>query len=448
MATYNPARIAQSYTAGLESGERRKIRGLDQERIRKEEAAKAKQAARQAEIEGLTSRYALGDETAERGLMGYGPEGIAAATGVQEYQLGQTAAKRETQQFDRETSERELTQSMAQALTITDPSEWDQYEAWARPRSLAAGTSEEMYDQIANMPMAEAQNFLRQQMSGEPKAAPSGGIKNVKMPDGSTPAFDITNPEQRVKYQDAIAAGGTDVPSKQLVGKLASGGKAEQRELNTLATSTNTLLRNLDRAVETLKVEPASGQIVGDLALFANNMASNLKTIAGQSDVSDRDLTSDIEHFSGLIEPIAGATSELNSVLIDAAYAKALIQNGSRPTDADYKSAYKSLTGGAQNPKILIKNLKRASKDLGSDFRFRYRESTGSDWAGKFDIESEEKTSEGVSIPANVSGINTADMPDGKEIKGPDGVVYIKEGGSWRKKQDGKLFLHLTLRGK
>lgn len=171
MAIYNPARIAQSYTAGLESGERRKIRGLDQERIKKEEAAKAKTAAQTARIEGLSSQLYQGDEGARGDLMAEGSKGFAAVKDYEEYQLGQTTAKRETAQFDREAADRELTQSMPRALTITDPSEWDQYEAWARPRSLAAGTSEEMYDQIANMPMAEAQDFLRKQMGGKKQSA-------------------------------------------------------------------------------------------------------------------------------------------------------------------------------------------------------------------------------------------------------------------------------------
>jgi len=154
---YNPARIATGYLKGLETGETRKIRGLNIERIRKEEAAKAKAAAKTAEIEGLTSRFVQGEEAAEAGLLAHGKEGMAAAQSARDYRSGQ-------QTFDREGAERELTQTLPRALTITDQNEWDQFEAWARPRSLAAGTSPEMYDQIANMPMAEAQNFLRQQL--------------------------------------------------------------------------------------------------------------------------------------------------------------------------------------------------------------------------------------------------------------------------------------------
>ena len=54
MAYSNPANVAKSYYQGLEMGEQRKQRGLDQDRIRKEEAAKAKQAASQAQMEQLT----------------------------------------------------------------------------------------------------------------------------------------------------------------------------------------------------------------------------------------------------------------------------------------------------------------------------------------------------------------------------------------------------------
>lgn len=410
---YNPARIAQGYLKGKEYGEQSKIRGLDQARIKREDAAKAKAAAKTAEIEGLTSRYAQGDVTAEQGLMEHGSEGLAAAQTVRDYQLGQTEETRATTEFeqgqtqfdqgqtefeqgqetlDRETSDRELTESLPRALTITDPAEWDQFEAWARPRSLAAGTSPEMYDQIAAMPMVEAQAFLREQMEGKPDAAPSGGLKNVEMPDGTQSSFDITNPEQRAAYQEAIAAGGVDMKTRAVVDTVegfdeASGGKSEQKTLNEMAAGVNTLSRNLSRAVTSLKVEPASGMIVGDVAVFADNMASNLSALVGNADMSAEDLASDIAEFSGVIEPIAAATSELNSALIDAAYAKALIQNGARPTDADFKSAYKSLTGGSQNPKVLIKNLTRADKDLQKDFKFRYRQSTGKDWGGKFDNE-------------------------------------------------------------
>lgn len=389
---YNPARVAQSYYQGLERGETRKQRGLDQERIQREEAAKAKAAAKAQRIEGLTGRLYGGDESVVPGLMGLGKGGREAVTSYEDRKQEQTTRQRETQQFDREGAERELTQSMPRALTITDQNEWDQFEAWARPRSLAAGTSPEMYDQIANMPMAEAQNFLRQQLEGEAKAAPSGGIKNVLMPDGSTPAFDITNREQRTAYQDAIAAGGTDVPSKQLVGELAaSGGKAEERELNAMATSTNTILRNIDNAVSVLEDQPLSGQFAGDLALFADNISTNVASLAGISGISSEEMKADIIEFSGVVEPIAASTSEFNSLLKDMAYAKALILNGTRPTEPDYQNAYNSLTGGSQNPKILKKNLLRAAKDMASDFRFRYRQSTGSDYTGRFDIE-EKKT--------------------------------------------------------
>lgn len=244
---------------------------------------------------------------------------------------------------------------------------------------------------LSNIIDADKFKNLLEVVSPKPKKV-SANIKTFqsKRDPSKTFALNLNNPED-VEFLNENRTDLIPAPTRQetgAAGAFASGGKAEQKELNVLATGVNKFLRNIDRAVNSLRIEPASGQIIGDIALFADNMAENLRSLSAQTGVSDDDVERDLADFSGLVEPIAAATAQFNSALIDAAYAKALIQNGSRPTDQDFQNAYKTITGGSQNPRILIRSLNNAAKDVEADFRFRFRQSTGKVFKGSFDFRS------------------------------------------------------------
>lgn len=357
---YNPARIATGYLKGLETGETRKIRGLNIERIKKEEAAKAKAAAKTERIEGLTAAYASGDTTAEQRLLQEGPAGLAEAQKVQEYQTAQTTRTRETQQFDREGSERELTQSLPRALTITDPAEWDQYEAWARPRSLAAGTSPEMYDQIANMPMAEAQNFLRTQMQGQ-KDPKAGNFKTYIDPEGNTHTMNMNNPED-VAMVESHKDDWRPAPSRQET--AGAGGFGSDSEMKTvrgdiLTSGDNTanLIAYVDDIQEIITENPDANALGGTLARIGGNLMADVKSTArllggdAQKD-ANRILIDNVGEYRGQLKEMGIANARTQSAIIGLAY-QAALQANQRVTDADFKAALKEIGASHSDPEVF-----------------------------------------------------------------------------------------------
>lgn len=373
---FNPARVSQSYYQGLASGEARKQRGLDEKRIKREEAAKAKTAAQTARIEGLTGAYAGGDPTAEQGLLQEGPKGIAAAQEVQDYRLGQTEATRETQQFDREGAERELTQTLPRALTITDPAEWDQFEAWARPRSLAAGTSPEMYDQIAAMPMEQAQSFLRQQMEGKPEATPSGGIKNVEMPDKTRRSFDLTNPAQRADYQASIEEGGVDVPTRAIQGTpedFSSNKIAD--EMAKAESATTNFIADIYEAQEFVKQNPAALTDASGLARIASNVGTNVNVLMNGFDVEfENEAVQDATTYTSSLTELGIDNVEMQSIMIGLATQQAIINNpGGRISDRDVKDAMKQIGASIQNAEGFIRVSDRLAKRADRIFKNQYK---------------------------------------------------------------------------
>jgi len=373
---FNPARVATGYLRGREIGEQRKIRGLDQARIKKEEDAKAKAAAQATRIEGLTSAYATGDTTAEQRLLQEGPAGLAGAQSVRDYQLGQQTEQRETQAFDRDTANRELEQNLPRALTITDQAEWDQFEAWARPRSLAAGVDPAMYDQIASMPMEQAQGFLRQQMEGKPEAAPSGGIKNVQMPDGTQKSFDIINPQQRQEYQAAIEAGGQDAPTRAIQGTpedFSSNKIAD--EMAQAESATTNFIADIYEAQDFVKQNPAALTDASGLARIASNVGTNVDVLMSGFDVEfENEAVQDAVTYTSSLTELGIDNVEMQSIMIGLATQQAVINNpGGRISDRDVKDAMKQIGASIQNAEGFIRVSDRLAKRADRIFRNQYK---------------------------------------------------------------------------
>lgn len=261
---------------------------------------------------------------------------------------------------------------------------------------------------------------LQQAIDAEMKrslGAASVGVRNVQDREGNI--ISEVAAQQQIASNQATPADFTIAPTQQETGEAgAFGGEAEIRDLNQQATQANSFLRNTNRAIEALEQTDAAGQLVGNVAQFADNVGANLSSLAQvgfgglTADIAEQDTSA----FEALIGDIPQATAQFKSALIDMAYAKALIQNGSRPTQQDFDNAYRTLTGGSQDKDIIISNLRNAASGIVDDFRFRYRTSTGQDFQGRFDTEQPQ-------------------LGGGQPIEGSrrrqDGNVFVFRNGQW-----------------
>lgn len=278
---------------------------------------------------------------------------------------------------------------------------------------------------------AEVQQMLQTSIDTELERSlevTSLGPRNVIGPDGQL--MSETAARELIQAGQATAADFTIAPSRQETagagGFGSKVGTAEQQNIRNAAVQVNSIGRSLLSAQESLKSNPASAAFVGEAAQFADNTANNLTNLVSQAvqlglrDVDQQAVDEDIGRLRESLKGLAGPVAQFNSALIDASYAKALILNGARPTDVDVKKAYESLTGGSNDPTIIIESFDRANTELVQVVKDRAR-LAGLNLGDFFD-----------EAPQAGGGVDPVDV-EGDTATGPGGVKMVFTNGQWVK---------------
>lgn len=287
---------------------------------------------------------------------------------------------------------------------------------------------------------AEVQQMLQTSIDDELTRgleASTVGVRNV-IDSRTGVEISETAAREQIRAGTATAANFTIAPTKA---RVATGGPdsltprkvgtAEQQNIRNAAVQVNSIRRSLSSAREALKFNPASASFTGELEQFADNLGNNLTALvddaiaAGFTDAdgksfTKKDVDADIGRLRTLLKGKAGPVAQFNSALIDASYSKALILNGARPTDEDVIQAYNSLTGGSNDPNIIIQRFDQAERELIQNVKDRAR-LAGMDDLGSF-FEDVSGAGGGVD-PVDVEG-DTGTV---------DGVPWIFRNGKWVK---------------
>lgn len=278
---------------------------------------------------------------------------------------------------------------------------------------------------------AEVQQMLQTSIDSELErslGASTVGVRNLVGPDGQL--ISETAARELIQSGQNTAADFTIAPSQQETGPAGAFrtkvGTAEQQNIRNAAVQVNSIGRSLVSAKESLKSNPASGAFVGEAAQFADNTANNLINLVSQAaqlglrDVDQQGVDEDIGRLRESLKGLAGPVAQFNSALIDASYAKALILNGARPTDVDVKKAYESLTGGSNDPTIIIESFDRANAELVQVVRDRAK-LAGMDLGDFFE-----------DVSGTGGGVDPVDV-EGDTATGPNGEKMIFTNGQWVK---------------
>lgn len=233
----------------------------------------------------------------------------------------------------------------------------------------------ESADALGLFSKAEVQQMLQSSIDSELErslGASSVGVRNVQDRQGNI--ISEADAQRQIASGQATVADFTIAPTQAETGGAGAFrtkvGTAEQQNIRNAAVQVSSIGRSLLSAKESLKSNPASAAFVGEAAQFADNTANNLINLVSQAtqlglrDVDQQGVDEDISRLRKSLKGLAGPVAQFNSALIDASYAKALILNGARPTDVDVKKAYESLTGGSNDPTIIIESFDRANAEL------------------------------------------------------------------------------------
>jgi len=267
----------------------------------------------------------------------------------------------------------------------------------------------------------------------------SVGVRNVT----DTRTNEIINEaeaQRQIVTGQATRADFTIAPTRQetQTGFTPKVGTAEQQNIRNAAVQVKSIGRSLASAEAALKFNPASASFVGGLAQFANNTANNLVNLVSQATqlgftdketgqvLTQQNVDADISRLRKTLKGLAGPVAQFNSALIDSSYAKALILNGARPTDEDVIKAYNSLTGGSNDPEIIIERFAAANAELVQVVRDR-AQLAGLDLGGFFD--DVPQAGDGPQVGGGVAAIPVGGraFQNGIEfIKQPDGSMKPK----------------------
>jgi len=270
------------------------------------------------------------------------------------------------------------------------------------------------------------QDAIDSEISGSLGRA-SVGVRNVQDRQGNL--ISETEAQRQIATGQATRADFTIAPSRQETAGAGGFGRkvgaSEQQNIRNAAVQVKSIGRSLVSAKEALKSDPASASFAGEVTQFAANTANNLTNLVSNAftigilDITQEEVDRDIGRLRKTLRGLAGPTAKFNSALIDASYAKALILNGARPTDEDVIKAYNSLTGGSNDPAIIIAGFDRANAELVQVVRDR-AQLAGLDLGGFFD-----------DVPGTGGGVDPVDVEG--DTGTVDGVKWIFRNGKWVK---------------
>ena len=434
----------QGFLGGRQMAMQEEERGYLMEERAKKSAREEAVAAKQARIQGYLGNKEMTPQAREEAVFG---EDVDLGKQMRDFRTDQEAENANLNASDAAV--------MSQAIGTPDEQSaviWfaDQLQQRGAPQeqiqpimqqyqNASPEERSQLIKQVTDGFMARgmgAKDFLATKGGG--KSLPTSGLKNVNMADGTQQSFDITDIQGRSDYQEAIAAGGKDAPTRQETAGPGGFGisKKEIADLREAEISTKNAIATADDLMARMEENPDLLQTAAGAAQFASGLGSEIRTAARVAGVDIPPEITNIAAYEDTFAELGIKNKIAKGLAFDLAlsYAAASgLGQGRALTDKDIRLAMQRIgAGGFDTPAARMAAIKDVQRVLGRNFRTRYETIRGEKYTGDLGLKT--KTApKGVNVPESVGGINTADMPDGEEIRGPDGT-YIKEGGVWRKK--------------
>lgn len=253
--------------------------------------------------------------------------------------------------------------------------------------------------------------------------------------------------DQKALYNDVQATG--------TVGDLS---KTAEDKLRVQFQSVNRFRRTGNKIVSLLEENPNISTLTGAAELLFDNVyneieAFNNSVFAGGErelfDINGQELNykavSDKLKQSSLdFEGTPEQKAAFNSLMIELAYARALVINGSRPTDQDFIKAYETLTGGSNDAKTIAKIIKMQMQGAEDDYTAYLSTLKDDETKVRYAIKSPEPSApEPKDVTPqkqnSLNNVGNAKFPNaqaGQEyrVTGKDGIVRVMvkdENGNW-----------------
>ncbi|MEE8114542.1 MAG: hypothetical protein V3T23_09320 [Nitrososphaerales archaeon] len=425
---------------------------------------------KQNEIAGFLGKISQGGEGAEQarvGLAGLGPEGVSALGGLQSVEDQQQAIKQSQQ-----AAAMQGFQQNALFALAGDDAELERATPFLARMAQGGGITDEVIQGIVKMPVAKRRQAIQKALgisraqekgdfilvdavhpeTGKPvkarfdkntgemslvkgfevagKAAPTGGLETVTMPDGSKRSFDVTKSDQRKEYLAAKEAGAIDDPTRQVVGKPEDFSTDKiADEMANIEASTRNFIADIGEAQDFVKENPAALTTVSGLARVATNISANIDTLRQDFDVEFEEGVLDAESYLDTFKELGIENAEMQSIMIGLASQQAIINNPSgRVSDRDLKTAMQQIGSSIQNAEGFIRVTDRLASRADRVFRNQYksRSKDKKDFEGDLGLV-EEAVIEGAEELRTISDESSYDaLPSGTEFIGPDGKRYKK----------------------
>lgn len=428
-----------------------------------------RQIKQQKEIAGFLGQVAQGgegEETARIGLAGLGPQGVQALSGLQGVQAGQQALQQSNQQNALQTFQQNTLFALA-----GDDAELERATPFLARMAQGGGIQDNVIQGIVAMPVARRREALSKAIgiksakdhgdyilvegvdpesgasimgrmnkkTGEfspfediaavAKAAPSGGLKTVIMPDGSRQSFDVTKPAQRQEYLAAQEAGGEDAPSRQIVGKPEDFSTDKiADEMAKIEASTRNFIADIGEAQDFVRENPAALTTVSGLARVATNISANIDALRQDFDVEFDEGVLEAGTYLDTFKELGIESAEMKSIMVGLAAQQAIINNPSgRVSDRDLKVAMEQIGSSIQTAEGFARVTDRLARRADRVFRNQYKSRSKGKTPFEGDLGLAEEAAEvetGLRTISDEAAYNN--LPSGTEFIGPDGKRYTK----------------------
>jgi hypothetical protein len=392
---------------------------LQEEDRETRKAQEKREGSRKARLSGLLGSYARGNKAALGGIAEMGPEGINAAATLGKLDMARV-----------EQSKAKMKDSWRLMRNLPQEQQQQASQAMIAHAVQSGILTKEQANPISYMAQDDNENFVKQ-MDGwfgieAPKRSPVGGLKTLVMPDGTQEAFDVTNPEQRQGFMDAVSAGGKPAPSQQEVGKPGDFNltKKQKGELLEAEIGTRQAIASANDILAKMDENPDAFQQVGSMASFVSGMSAEAVGIARAAGVDIPDTIYDLEQYEDSFTKLGVESDVAKGAIFDLAlsYAAASgLGTGKALSDKDVKNAMRRVgAGGVSTPAGRRAMVEDVSRALARKFKIRYKVmSKGREFEGDLGA-AEAVEAAAADVPPNGSRSTTA-----------DGTAIIVVNGEW-----------------
>jgi hypothetical protein len=205
-------------------------------------------------------------------------------------------------------------------------------------------------------------------------------------PPPSTSITEIEATPEGTKIKTFAGVRAHEVSQLKKLSDAKTRGTQSVQLVDQLASLANAVAKGGDEALS----------FTGGAARFLNTLVKQGKAAAKVfgftlPDVSIFEKGGDMEGVIPTKSPALTSTV-IQSKLVSAAYAIALLYNTTRPTDADFKNALKTLAANSGDSKVMALTIQNLAEDAMRSFRIDYQENTGLEWdwsekMSKYEIE-------------------------------------------------------------